>query len=346
MSFLELAAGMIDKLPQIMEIFYMLGFIVLIWVFGNIAVKSFKKKMNHAIRYGLSFAVGFVIFFCASAMNNVLIFVSGGLADMLRINLFINGIVATIIVSVGLFLVSRNRKEKLPEEIISEMQKRISKMKTLLAEHKIRLIDENDAKRKATKLVEGYSVKDATLREEKWDILMENLEKKKANVFIDPYDGSYEIAKDESFIKTNILGIIGTAVIVGIVIFSLFNFTGFPQSDMSEMLTNLGIPEEDAGMFFEEKNISEDCVSAMSIMARYGMRMDELEIYEGEETKTIIENTTGEKVLMMYIASYEGKDYIMSINLPQGVNPADQQATGSKTNICVSTEDKFCDCLK
>lgn len=346
MSILELAAGMIDKLPQLFQLFYIIGFIVMAWFFGNIAVKSFKKKMNYAVRYGISFAVGFVIVFCASAMNNVIIFTSGGFLDMLQINLLINGIIATIIVSIGLYLVSSKRKEKPLEKVIEDMQKRIDKMKIALAEHKIRLISAEDAKKKATELVEGYNVKDATLREDKWDITMENLEKKKANVFIDPYDGSYDIAKDESYFKNNISAIIGIIAILGIVVFSLFNFTGFKQNDMSEMITDLGIPPEDAAMFFRERNITGDCVSAMSIMAKYGMNMEELEIYDSEETRQMIEEKTGERVLKMFVAPYEGKDYIMSLSLPEDADPSDEQAVGSKTNICVSTEDKFCDCLR
>jgi len=346
MSIVELAAGMIDKLPQIFHLFYITGFIFMAWVFGNFAVKYLNKRMSHIVRYGLSFAVGFIIVFCASAMNNAFIFVSGGFLDMLQANLFINGIIATIIISLGLHLVSGKSKEKPLDKVIKELESKTGRMKKLLEEHKIRLINEDEAKKKATDLVPGYNVKSVTLREERWDVLMENLEEKKANVFIDPYNGSYEIAKDEVFFHNNTSGILGIIIILGIVIFSLFNFSGFPQSDMQSMFADMGILQEDVKMLLQEKDMEEGCISAISIMAIYGMKMDELEFSESDEAREMIENITGEDVRMMYKAPYGGKDYIMAIALPNDVDQSDQQEVAAKTNVCVATEDKFCDCLK
>lgn len=346
MSFLEIASQMIDKLPQIMQFVQILSAVVMIWFFGNIAVRSVQKKLHFGVRYLLSVAVGFLIYFCATAMNNVIILISGDIFDLLKLNLIINSIIATVIISVALYLLTFDRKEESPKKIIDDLKKKIEEMKIRMAEKKVMMVSREDAEKKALEHVDCYSVKSVTMRDGRWDVSMEDTDKRKADFFIDPYDGSFEIVKDESHIKIKAKSLIGAILLIGILIFSLFNFTGFVKDDFSDIAKGLGIPEEEAEMIFSQKDMEEGCISAMSITAKHGMSLGELDEYESEHTKKIIEESAEQKVIRMYTAPYEGTDYILAIVLPADVNMTDSREIESSTNICVATEDKLCDCLR
>ncbi len=346
MALSDAALQIAENLPEIISFAYAVSFLLLMWVYGNIAVKSIDRKMHFSTRYALSFGIGFLILFCASALENVFSPFSGGIYDLLNINFVINGVIATIVFSAAFYMISRQPKKKDDKKIIEELNEKIRKMKELLEKNKIMLVSEDDAKRKAVKLVSGFSVKAAVLRHGKWNIHMENLDKQKADVFIDPYDGSYEIAKDEKRIPA--LKLAGVVLIIAILAFSAINFKGFPQSDFSSIAEDLGISQEEFDIMFGEKNLPEGCVKAMTIAAKYGMKMASLDVIEDNETRRIIEEGSGQRVVIMYRAPHEGKNYTMAVAFPRDfdLESAESSEVSKNTNICVALGDKFCDCLK
>ncbi|NOX71919.1 MAG: hypothetical protein GXO64_04465 [Candidatus Micrarchaeota archaeon] len=329
-----------------MSILYWASFLFFSWTFGNIAVKSLRKKIHFATRYILSLGVGFIILFCASAMGNVFKFVSGGIFDLFKANLIINGIIATAIFSFAFYLLAAGTRRKEPSEIIKELNKKIQVMKDALSRNNIKTISDDDAKKRAIKLVDGYSAKNVVMRDDKWDVYMEDENGKKADVLIDPYDGSYEIIKDESHLPLK--RIIGALLIIGIVLFSFFNFTGFYQDDLSSIAESLGIPESEFKNIIKPKNLPEGCTSAMSIAVKYGMKINELEKIDDEQMRLSLEEKIGERIIGLFIAPYNGMNYTMVVTLPHDfdMQSASEDDITKNTNICVALGDTLCDCLK
>lgn len=323
-----------ELLPQLMSILQIVIYVILAWFFGAIAMKGLKKHLSFPFRIVLTFCVGFVCLVFGTVLSGYMVFLQGSVLKLFQLDLTIGGFIASVIIAVSLYLISKKVERTDPKNLIKKLKKRVGLLEGLLVEHEVHPISERLVRRRAEKLLPEYSVMDAKLNKTDWEIYLHK-GKRKAKVVMGAYDGElkiieHDMSKIESIISDP-FRIVGIGVIIFILAFSLISFKGFPS--MTESLPSLfGMSSDELTGILGggEENLPEGCVSAGKLALKYS---PQLPLMEDESVEMIIEGGAGIDIQWMYRVDYEGTDYILAID-------------ANFENICSATYEKFCQCIK
>lgn len=136
--------------------------------------------------------------------------------------------------------------------------------------------------------------------------------------------------------------IVGIAVIVGLIAFSLINFRGIPtlQETMSDTLSgitgfdfnqeNLDKLAEQAGKLEELQKAPEGCASMWNLLQDVSWDIQQFSPADNPEIKGVIEASSGSVVVDLKKHTYQGVLHFIAVT-------ADQQ-------MCSATSAKFCNC--
>jgi hypothetical protein len=323
---------MIEILPQLLNIVQIVIYIALSWFFGSLTLRGLKRDFSFFIKIPITLAFGFLCIICGSAFSTFFGLFQEGILKILQIDLFIGGLVISIVFGISLYLMSRESERYDPQSVIKKLKKRIGVLEGLLLERRIQPISEEIARQTAEQSLSGYRTSEARLNKADWEIYLEKGERK-AKVVLGAYDGEIKGITYKKSIKdifSDPLRIIGIVLIVSFLMTSLINFRGLPN--ISEgVYSLLGIsPDDLKSLFGEDENLPEGCISASRLALKY---KPSLPTYENEDVKKMIENESGFKIGWMYRISYEGRDYVFAIDL-------------DFKNFCSATETKFCHCVE
>lgn len=348
---LESILGMMDMLPQILSMIQLVAYLFLTWFFGTIAFRGMHKRLPFIIRIVSMLAAGFLCLIAGAAFRGYIFFLQGDLMEIVQLDLFIGGILSSVVLALGLHAITRKEREGSKDDIIKKLRGRIDLLKGLLIKEKVPTIEESKIKKTAEGLVPGFTAEKTTLRDSDWEVTLEN-EEKRAIAVIDAYTG--EVKKIEHLgamgkILSDPLRIVGAAVIIGLLALTLLNFQGLPNM-FEGVASLLGMSTEQFNSIMgSDEGLPSGCVSAMKIAMSQGVSvMGGENSYTNEDVKRMIESETGRVVMLMYQTEYQGSDYILSITLPSEMEftGLSNEAIMQNAEICSSTEEILCDCVK
>ncbi len=326
--------NILGMLPQLLFIAQVFTYLVLAWFFGSLSFKGMHKQIPFAIKIVAAFGAGFLCLTAGTVLAGYMFFFEGTILQTFQIDMFLGGLITSIIIAIAFYMITRKEKGMDKDSRIRKLQERINLLKGILLKYNVPTLKEHDAVTKSETLVHGFKAKHASLKGANWEVFLEKGERK-AKVIMSAYTG--EVKKVEHIRTKGILSdpvrIIGVALIIFVVAFSLLNFRGFP--DMMEGVASLlGMSPEQFSMFTGAGNLPEGCVSVTSLLTEHGISVIGGEnMYRNEEVEGMIENESGFEIEWMYMADYEGSNYIIAVD-------------SSLENICSATEEKFCHCIK
>ncbi|NIO23037.1 MAG: hypothetical protein GTN38_03360 [Candidatus Aenigmarchaeota archaeon] len=318
--------SLLEMLPQLLNLIQIVVYVILAWFFGAIAMKGLRKHLIFPVRMVLTFCVGFFCLISGIALSDYIFFLQDPIFALFQLDITVGGLLSSLIFAVAFYLISRKAERMDPKTLMKKLKNRVGLLEGILLEHKVPPIREEEAKKRAEKLVPGYQAREAKLNKTDWEVFLWK-EKRKAKVIMGAYDGEtkiveHDMSRAEHFISDP-LRIIGIGIIIFILGFSLINFKGFPN--MTEGMSSMfGIP------LGGDENLPEGCVSASMLALKYNPK---LPVFEDESVRTMIESETGTTIQWMYRVDYEGADYILAID-------------SNFENICSATENKFCNCME
>jgi hypothetical protein len=286
--------------------------------------------MRFLVKLPIVFAVGFIALITAISLSNFINFFNEGFFfRIIQFNIFINGIISSIILAVSFYLITY--KDAKSRKTVEKLEKRIEDLENLLLKHKVPVLPKEKITEIAKKRFKNYKVSKADVNGKFWEVHMEK-GKKKITVAIGGYDGEIKDVIYESklhMIFSNPLKIIGALIIICLLLFSALFFKNFPS--MGENLASaFGMSNEQYLELFGEKNLPEGCISASRLALKY---KPELPTYENLDVKKLIEDASGIKIKWMYRIEDEGKNYVLALD-------------ENFEYVCSSTESVFCECVK
>lgn len=340
--------SILDILPELLFILQIIMYLVLAWILGSLAFRGLHKKISLSIRLVALFGVGFLCLIAGAALSNYMFFFHGTILQTIQMDLFLTGLLVSLIVALAFHLITREEKETDKRGKLKKLQERIALLQGILLKNKVTTLKEDEVKKTAETLVPGFEAKKANLEKTDWKVMLEK-EDKKAIVTMGAYTG--EVKKIERLgggLLSDPVRIIGVAIIIFLVAFSILNFKGFP-SMIEGIASFLGMTPEQFNMMIGNEDLPEGCVSAMRMMVKHGVSVLGGESsYKNEQVKEMIERETGRQVTLMYETDFEGKKYILSVTLPKDVGLYDltNEEIIEMSEICSSTEEIVCDCIK
>ncbi|MBN2042271.1 MAG: hypothetical protein JW754_00530 [Candidatus Aenigmarchaeota archaeon] len=347
--------SILGMLPQILAIMQIIVYVFLAWFFGSLAIKGMKKHFGFAIKVVLAFGIGFLCLLGGTVLPRLFGLFQDGFFRMIQLDILVGGIIMSVVFAIALYLMTRKSKGLNPVAENKKLKERVEILEGMLFKHRVRPIERSLAMGNAEKELKGYKAKKAIMEKTDWMVYLEN-GNRQAIATIGGYHGELKETHYNMSVIDHLISeperIIGIAIIVAFVVFSLLNFQGLPT--MADSFTDLvssitGLPADQLDMFMGgSRSISGDCISASMIFTRYGMNIGNLPAYENDNVQSMLEQETGDMVLMMYQAEYEGRDYIVGITLPEDTDllSVTQEDIIANANFCVATETKICDCLK
>jgi hypothetical protein len=338
-------AGIIDVLPQLLSIAQILVFFVLSWIFGSFAFRGMKKRIPLAAKIAAKLGVGFLCVLAGAAMRKFMFFFDGTIFQMLQLDLFVGGLIGAALVGLAFYMITRGETEG-ERKTIKKLEERVRLLEGVLLGQKTPTLKEGEARKTAESLLPGFSAEQAGLKDADWEILLEK-GGRKAVVTLGAYTGEVKKIERGGRLRDPYV-IAGAAIIVAVVIFSVLNFSGFP-SVTEGVASMLGMSDEQFKSLTGGGPLPEGCVATVRILMKQGVSVVGGEnTYSDDMLKGIIEAATGRSVMLMYKTDYEGSGYIISITIPKGMEASNVSNDEMMKNaeICSSTSDTFCDCIK
>ncbi|RLJ10020.1 MAG: hypothetical protein DRP15_01515 [Candidatus Aenigmatarchaeota archaeon] len=115
------------------------------------------------------------------------------------------------------------------------------------------------------------------------------------------------------------------------------NFHGYPDFS-SRIFSEMGMSDEDVASFIESAKQSqnmnkEGCENVIKLLQENSdaMNSGDLPVYTNPETRRVIENESGAKVIQMYSVESGGKKYVLALL--------------DNKKICSATENTLCSCF-
>lgn len=336
-SLLSVVPRILESLPQVIQTVQIVVYIFLIFLFGKVAVKGLRPKLNYIFRTGLTVGCGVVCLVASTAVAGLFPVLETGIFQFLQLGMFLGGLVAAFIISIGLYLLSYglggNRIEKLEGEL--------SKFKEVLLDNKVlEAIPENRAK-KIGEERSGLSAREAELVKENWRVKV-GKGKEGRMVVIDALTGEVKEvlrgSKIANFFSVK-PRIVGVAVLVVFLILVLVNFQGLPS--ITESLSEIGLTPEVIA------NLSQAGEELKGLKGRIGGGVDSecmqlgtlteedmknAEVYEDPEAKNRFEEEADSTVVQMSRLKKKGAEIIIAVTEDQ--------------RFCYSVEGKFCGCFE
>ncbi|NIP40979.1 MAG: hypothetical protein GTN39_05700, partial [Candidatus Aenigmarchaeota archaeon] len=273
----------------------------------------------------------------------------GTIFQTIQMDMFLGGLLGAIIIAAAFHMITRKEREEGKGSTTRKLQERVSLLEGILLKYKIPTLKEDEVRRTAETLVPGFTTKQANLKDTDWEILLERGDKKAA-VIMGAYTG--EVKKIEHLEEKGLLSdpvrIIGIAMIIFLVAFSILNFRGFPTM-LESVASFLGMSPEQFNMLIGNEDLPEGCVSASRLLMKHGISiLGGAGSYSNENVKQIIESETGRDVVLMHQTDLGGEDYIISVTLPEGMDTSTMtnQEMLESSEICSSTEEMLCNCVK
>ncbi len=349
---------MLQMIPQILGMLQIVVYIFLAWFLGSLAMKGMKKRFGLAVRILLSFGLGFLCLIGGTVIPSFFGLFQDGFMRMLQIDLFVGGIIMSVVFGVSLYMITRKSGKGSLKKINEKLRERIKILEGSLFKSKVKPIQKSVAMEKAEEENEGYKAKKAMLEKTDWVVYLES-GKKQAITTIGGYDGEVRDTRYRMPLLNHLISepvrLAGIIIIIAFVVFSVANFRGFPSMSegFGEMISSAtGLPEDQIDMLMgggsSGGDVPEGCVSASAMFTRYGMNIANLPAYSNEQVRSMLEEETGQDVLMMYRADYEGSEYILGVTVPPDMDltQVTQEEIISRANFCVATETRVCDCMK
>jgi uncharacterized membrane protein YkoI len=342
----------IDILPQLMLIAQTVMYFVLAWVFGSLAFRGMKKHISFLIKIIAMLGTGFVCLIVGTVLKNYILFFRGTIFESIQLDLFLGGLISSIAFAFALYMITHKEEKTDKDTLIKKLQERVNLLRGILLKNHAPTLKEDKVRKTAETLVPGFTAIQANLKGADWEILLKK-DDKKAVVMLGAYTGEvkkieHDKTKSEALFSDP-LRIAGIGIILFLIGFSFFSFHGFPN--MLEGVASLfGMTPDEFNMLMGigDQNLPEGCVSATRLLMKQGVNiMGGKDSYLNEDVRGMIENATNKQVVLMYKADFEGKEYILSVTLPQELDFSQMSNDEIIRNadICSSTEEIFCDCI-
>lgn len=339
-------AGIIDILPQLLLMLQIIVYLAFSWVFGSFAFHGMKKRTPFALKIVAKFGVGFLCVLAGVAMRKFMFFFEGTLFQMLQMDLFVGGMISSALIGLAFYMITRGEEED-EKKTIKKLEERVKLLEGFLLKQKAPTLKEDEVKKTAEALLPGFAAKQANLKNTEWEILLEK-GSRMAVVVLGAYTGEVKKIERGTDRLRNPYVIAGIAIIIAVVAFSLLNFSGLP-SVTEGVASMLGLSDEQFKSLTGGSSLPEGCVATVRILMKQGVSVVGGEnAYKNDNLQRLIETRTGRQVMLMYKTLYEGSEYIISITLPGGMDASNMSNYEITENaeICSSTSDTFCDCVK
>jgi len=339
-------ADIMDALPMLLFIAQIVMNVILAWVFGSVAFRGMQRKMAFTIRIPAMLATGFVCLLFGAGVRQYLFFLQGTPFNLIQLDLFIGGLIAAITAAIGLYLITRNRKDEEESTTIAKLKESVKLLEGLLVKEKVQTLKEDEVKKTAESLLPGFSAKKASLKNTEWEILLEK-DKKQALATLGAYTG--EVKKIEHLGAKDPYMIAGICIIIALIVLSVLTFRSLP-SFAEGVASLMGMDEAQFNALIGNEQLPAGCVSTVRILMKQGVNIVGSDTsFKDESVVAMVEGETGRKVAMMYTTVYDGKEFILSITFPRDMNVSEGETNDDimqKAEICSSTADTFCDCIK
>jgi len=342
---------MLEFLPQLLTFAQMSFYLLMAWFFGSMAFKGLKTHVSFPIKIFASLAVGFICLIVGISFSNYLPFSEEPIFELLQIDLLAGGLISSVMFAIAFYMITRKTERADKDSLIMRLTERNKLLEGLLVSHKVPTLKEKRVREIAESIVHGYRSESARHKGEEWEVTLAK-GKSKAKIVLGAYTGemksiSYERSKAEALLSDP-FKIAGLIIIIGFMVFAVFNFRGFPS--MTDGIARLmGMePEQFNALINPNENIPEGCVSASKLLMKHGINIGGLPPYEDESLKNMIEQETGRQVVLMYETEDDGNDYVVAITLPLNIDLTglSNQELIQNSDICSATKTRLCDCLK
>ncbi|MBL7206380.1 MAG: hypothetical protein ISS36_02145 [Candidatus Aenigmarchaeota archaeon] len=126
-------AGMmeiINQLPQILFFSQIIFYVFFILFFGSLATRFYRAYIHPILKFLLGIGIGFLCLISAVPLSGFFQSFSTGILKLMQIDLFIGGLVSSIVFGIGLFFVTYRREdiERL-KGVIKKLENRINTAK-------------------------------------------------------------------------------------------------------------------------------------------------------------------------------------------------------------------------
>lgn len=326
--------SLLGMLPELLFIAQIITYLFLAWFLGSLAFRGMRKRIPFAIKVIATIGTGFLCLVAGTVLAKYMFFFEGTVFQIFQLDLFLGGLITSITVAIAFYMITHKDKGEGKDKMINKLQERVSLLEGLLLKHEVPTLREDEVKKTSEALVPGFKAKEADLKKTDWEILLERGERK-VKVILSAYTG--EVKKIEHLGAKGMLSdpvrIIGIALVIFLVAFSLLNFRGFP-SMMEGVASLLGMSPEQFSMFAGSEELPEGCVPVTDLLTEHGISVLGGEsAYRNEEVKNMIEGEAGVNIEWMYRIDHEGANYILAVD-------------SGLQNMCSATEDKFCQCIR
>jgi len=288
---IELAAFINNMLPVVLPLVQGVAYLFFALIFGWICMTGYVTKSPRPVRAALRLGLGFLSLFCGIALSPWIVFSDihtvQAVLEMLQLNVLVAGVISSIIIGIGVFLISVNIFN------ISGIKKSIKEFREKLKKAKER---------------EG---------------------------------------KKPFYLQTT--SVIGITLLLGLIIFSAVNFSGFPDmpARFDEAISYAGIPKEDLinqmkflrhqSMEMEKtmnrSEVSGECPDLYDVLlTNYETLLKgELTPYNNSDVQSLIESGSGAGVIGMFELDYRNQRVILAVTTDK--------------RICLATAELFCGCM-
>jgi hypothetical protein len=342
---------LLEILPQLLAAVQIIIYVFLSWFFGSIAIRGMKYKLSFPIKIALTFCFGFACLVAGTALPVAFNIMQTGILKTFQVDSLIFGIIISIVFAVCLYMISKEAKGEGHKELSEKLAKRVEVMESMMLQGRPRPILESDAREIAKQALVGYEAKTAKLKGAEWMVLLEK-GNRKASVLMGAFDGYVKEVNHDMPLSERLISdpgrVAGIIIIVGILVFSLFSFRGFPTISDS-MASMLGMsPEDMKSLLGVDENLPAGCVSARSLFMKTGVNVGGMPPYQDEAVKTMFEQATGQSVVMMFETDYNGANYIGGMTIPKDmdITAVSQDQMLASANFCAATKTTFCSCMK
>jgi hypothetical protein len=279
-------------------------------------------------------------------MSGFMFFFNGTLFQMLQLDLFAGGLISSGLMGLAFYMITRGQAES-ESKTARKLEERVELLEGLLLKQNAPTLNEDEVKRTAESLLPGFSAKQASLKAADWEILLEKGEKK-AVVVLGAYTGDVRQIERGTERLRDPRVIAGVAIIIALVAFAVLSFRSLP-SVTEGVASMLGMSDEQFQSLTGGGSLPQGCVATVRILMKQGVSIIGGEnTYSDDRLKGIIEAATGRSVMLMYKTVYEGKEYVISMTIPKGMDISNVSNDEMMKNaeICSSASGTFCDCVK
>jgi len=121
LSFLSI----LGMLPQLLFMTQIIMYLILAWFFGSLAFRGMHKQIPLAIKLVTTIGTGFLCLVAGAVLASYMFFFQGTIFKTFQIDLFLGGLIGSIIIAVAFYMITRKDKGVGKDKMIKKLQERV-----------------------------------------------------------------------------------------------------------------------------------------------------------------------------------------------------------------------------